>query len=152
MKDLVFGMTFVALGIAVIILAQDFPVVPGMHYGADLFPTLIAIGMIGAGTVLSFTALGQIRQSSVAIRLPSGGFLRSTLGLALPCLMVVVYILFNETLGAALMMLLIMLVLMVQQGVRILPAVAISVAATTVISLSFGHLLKVPLPVGPLGF
>ncbi|HBX56310.1 tripartite tricarboxylate transporter TctB family protein [Pseudomonas sp. UBA2684] len=151
MKDLVFGMTFVALGIAVIILAQDFPAVPGMQYGADLFPTLIAIGMIGAGSVLSFTALGQIRQSSVAIRLPSG-FLRSTLGVALPCLMVVVYILFNETLGAALTMLLIMLVLLVQQGVRILPAVAISVAATAVISLSFGHLLKVPLPVGPLGF
>ncbi|WP_372874479.1 tripartite tricarboxylate transporter TctB family protein [Pseudomonas sp.] len=151
MKDLVFGMIFIALGITVIVLARDFPAVPGMQYGADLFPTLIAIGMIGGGAVLSVTALGQIRQSTVDIRLPND-FLRSTLCAALPCLMVGAYILFNETLGAASMMLLIMLVLLIQQGVRILPAAAISVAATAVISLSFGHLLKVPLPTGPLGF
>ena len=44
MKDLIFGTTFIVLGITVIILAREFPVVPGMQYGADLFPTLIAIG------------------------------------------------------------------------------------------------------------
>lgn len=151
MKDLVFGMAFIVLGIAVIVLARDFPAVPGMQYGADLFPSLIALGMIGGGAVLSITALGTLRQHAPTLRLPAG-VLRTTLGAALPCLTVVAYILFNETLGAASMMVLIMLVLLLQQGVHLLRAAAISVVATAVISLSFGHLLKVPLPVGPLGF
>ena len=151
MKDLVFGLIFIALGIVVIVLARDFPVVPGMHYGADLFPTLIAIGMIVGGALLSVTALKQISQNGVAIHIPQG-FVRSSLGALLPCALVAAYVAFNETLGSALMMLVIMLVLLIQQGVRILPAAAISVTATAVISLSFWHLLKVPLPTGPLGF
>lgn len=151
MKDLVFGVTFIALGALVIILAQDFPSVPGMQYGADLFPTLIAIGMIGAGAVLSFNAFGQIRQGAGGTRLPSG-LLRSSLGAMLPAVMVGAYIGLNEILGSALTMLLIMLVLLIQQGVRIVPASAISLTATAVISLAFSHLLKVPLPIGPLGF
>lgn len=151
MKDLLFGLAFVALGLAVILLARDFPAVPGMAYGADLFPTLIAIGMLGAGAILSFNALQQIRQTSIAWQLPPG-FFRSRLGTLLPCLMVVAYITLSEVFGSALMMLVIMLVLLIQQGVRIWPAAAISVTATAAISLSFEHLLKVPLPTGLLGF
>lgn len=151
MKDLLFGLAFVALGVAVILLARDFPAVPGMPYGADLFPTLIAIGMLGAGGILSFNGLQQLRQPRAPWNLPPG-FLRSLLGTLLPCLMVVAYVTLSEILGAALMMLAIMLVLLIQQGVRIWPAAAISVTATAAISLSFGHLLKVPLPTGPLGF
>lgn len=151
MKDLVFGLIFITLGIVVIVLARDFPAVPGMHYGPDLFPTLIAIGMIIGGTILGVSAMRQISQTGAAIHIAQG-FIRSSLGALLPCVLVAAYVLFNETFGSALMMLLIMLMLLIQQGVRILPAVAISVTATTVISLSFGHLLKVPLPTGPLGF
>lgn len=151
MKDLLFGLAFVALGIAVILLARDFPAVPGMPYGADLFPTLIAIGMLGAGAILSFNALQQLRQNGAPGPLPSA-FFRSRLGTLLPCVMVVAYITFNEVLGSALMMLIVMLVLLIQQGVRIWAAAVISVMATAAISLSFGHLLKVPLPTGPLGF
>ncbi|MGE8498789.1 MAG: tripartite tricarboxylate transporter TctB family protein [Pseudomonas sp.] len=151
MKDLLFGLTFIVTGIAVLILARDFPAVPGMQYGADLFPSLIAIGMIIGGVILSLSAIKQLRQSTAPIQLPPG-LIRASLGAAIPCVMVAAYILFNETLGAATMMLLIMMVLLLQQGVRILPAAAISVVSTAVISMSFGHLLKVPLPTGPLGF
>ncbi|VFB18335.1 tripartite tricarboxylate transporter TctB family protein [Pseudomonas fragi] len=151
MKDLIFGMTFIVVGIAVIILARDFPVVPGMQYGADLFPTLIAIGMLGGGVILSVSALVKLRQNGVAMSLPAD-WLRSSVGVLLPCLMVVAYILLSETFGSALVMWAIMLVLLLQQGVRYVPALAISVIASAVISLSFGHLLKVPLPTGPLGF
>lgn len=151
MKDLIFGTTFIVLGITAIILAREFPVVPGMQYGADLFPTLIAIGMIIGGVILSFNALVRLRQTGVTLHLPAN-FFRSGVGVLLPCLMVVAYILLSETLGSALMMCGIMLVLLLSQGVRGLPALAISVVATTIISLSFGHLLNVPLPTGPLGF
>ncbi|MBG0839991.1 tripartite tricarboxylate transporter TctB family protein [Ectopseudomonas toyotomiensis] len=150
MKDLLFGIIFIALGITVWLLAREFPVVPGMQYGADLFPSLIAIGMTIGGLLLSISALRQLRTSGPAPstpRLPLPSF-----AVILPGVLVVAYIYLSDVLGAATMMLLIMLVLLVQRGVRVLPAIVIAAVATAVISLSFGHLLKVPLPVGPLGF
>ena len=148
MKDLLFGVIFIALGIAVWLLAREFPVVPGMQYGADFFPSLIALGMAAGGLLL---AIGGVRQL-LASGLASGALQLPSLAVVLPVLLVLAYIYLSETLGAATMMLLIMLVLLLQRGVRVLPALTISVTATAVISLSFGHLLKVPLPIGPLGF
>nr|WP_322941818.1 tripartite tricarboxylate transporter TctB family protein [Pseudomonas sp. s4] len=150
MKDLLFGIIFIALGITVWLLAREFPAVPGMQYGADLFPSLIAIGMTVGGLLLSISALRQLRASGPdqsTPRLPQPSF-----AVILPGILVVAYIYLSDVLGAATMMLLIMLVLLVQRGVRVLPAIVIAALATAAISLSFGHLLKVPLPVGPLGF
>jgi len=150
MKDLLFGIIFIAAGIIVWLLAREFPVVPGMQYGAGLFPSLIAVGMTMGGLLLSISALRQLRTSGPdqsTPRLPMPSF-----AVILPAVLVVAYIYLNDVLGAATMMLLIMLVLFVQRGVRVLPAIIIATVATAAISLSFGHLLKVPLPVGPLGF
>jgi len=149
MKDLLFGLIFIALGLAVWLMAREFPVVPGMQYGADFFPTLIAIGMAGGGALLSFNALRQLRTEGAG---KTAGFGLPSLAVLLPCALVVAYIYLSEVIGAAPMMLLIMLTLLIQRGVRLMPSLVISFVATAVISLSFGHLLKVPLPVGPLGF
>lgn len=149
MKDLTFGLVFIALGITVWVLAQDFPAVPGMQYGANLFPSLIAAGMVIGGALLSVATLHKMRQSASA---SGGGFALPHPGLLVPCLMVVAYIYLSEVLGAALTMLLIMLILLLQGGVRWLPSLLISAVSTAVISLSFGHMLKVPLPSGPFGF
>ena len=89
--------------------------------------------------------LGDLFRIIVAVILPP-------LGVLLPCALVVAYIYLSEVIGAAPMMLLIMLTLLIQRGVRLMPSLVISLVATAVISLSFGHLLKVPLPIGPLGF
>lgn len=151
MKDLVFGLVFIALGITVWVLAQDFPAVPGMQYGANLFPSLIAAGMVIGGALLSVTTLRKMRRAS-SDNLGSGVFALPHPGLLVPCLMVVAYIYLSEVLGAALTMLLIMLILLLQGGVRWLPSLLISAVSTAVISLSFGHMLKVPLPSGPFGF
>jgi putative tricarboxylic transport membrane protein len=149
MKDLLFGLIFIALGLGVWLMAREFPVVPGMQYGADFFPTLIAIGMAAGGVLLSFNALRQLRTEGGG---DTSGFGLPSLAVLLPCALVVAYIYLSEIIGAAPMMLLIMLILLIQRGVRLMPSLVISLVATAVISLSFGHLLKVPLPVGPLGF
>lgn len=151
MKDLIFGLVFIALGVTVWAMASAFPVVPGMHYGANLFPSIIAAGMIIGGALLSFISLRKMHHAPAG-EAAGNGFRLPSLGLLVPCLMVVAYIYLSEVIGAALTMLLIMLVLLFQGGVRWLPALLISVASTAVISLSFGHLLKVPLPSGPFGF
>lgn len=149
MKDLIFGLVFIALGITVWLLARDFPAVPGMQYGANLFPSMIAAGMVIGGALLSVTTLRKMRRNASA---SGGGFVLPHPGLLVPCLMVVAYIYLSEVLGAALTMLLIMLILLLQGGVRWLPSLLISAVSTAVISLSFGHMLKVPLPSGPFGF
>lgn len=151
MKDLAFGLVFIALGITVWVLAQDFPAVPGMQYGANLFPSLIAAGMVIGGALLSVTTLRKMRRAS-SDNLGSGVFALPHPGLLVPCLMVVAYIYLSEVLGATLTMLLIMLILLLLGGVRWLPSLLISAVSTAVISLSFGHMLKVPLPSGPFGF
>lgn len=150
MKDFLFGIIFIALGIGVWLMAREFPVVPGMQYGADFFPTLIAIGMAVGGLLLAISGARQALAASAEGRAPRAPL--PSFAVILPVLLVLAYIYLSETLGAATMMLLIMLVLLLQRGVRVLPALTISVTATAVISLSFGHLLKVPLPIGPLGF
>jgi hypothetical protein len=150
MKDLLFGVIFIVLGTTVWLLAREFPAVPGMQYGADLFPSLIAIGMTLGGLLLSINALRQLRISGPGQSTPR--LPRPSLAVILPGALVVAYIYLSDTVGAGPMMLLIMLALLVQRGVRVLPATLIAGVATLVISLSFGHLLKVPLPVGPLGF
>lgn len=151
MKDLVLGVVFIALGITVWVIASDFPAVPGMHYGANLFPSIIATGMVIGGALVSVVALRKMRQTHVG-EAGASGFVLPSPALLLPGLMVVAYIYLSDVLGAALTMLLIMLVLLLQSGVRWLPALAISVSSAAVISLSFGHMLNVPLPTGPFGF
>jgi putative tricarboxylic transport membrane protein len=105
--------------------------------------------MAGGGALLSFNALRQLRVEGAG---KTAGFSLPSMAVLLPCASVVAYIYLSEVIGAAPMMLLIMLTLLIQRGVRLMPSLVISCVATAVISLSFGHLLKVPLPVGPLGF
>ena len=149
MKDLVLGLVFLALGVTVWLMAREFPVVPGMAYGADFFPSLIAIGMVLGGAALSVTSMiklrSQARENGAPMALPSPAVL-------MPVVMVIAYIYLSETIGAALCMTAIMLIMLITSGVRWIHSVWISVASAAVISLSFGHVLKVPLPIGPLGF
>ncbi|AVO52903.1 tripartite tricarboxylate transporter TctB family protein [Ectopseudomonas mendocina] len=151
MKDLILGIVFIALGITVWVLAQGFPAVPGMKYGASMFPSMIAGGMVIGGVLLSFVTVRKMRRTA-SPNVGSGGFALPHIGLLVPCLMVVAYIYLSEVIGTALTMVLVMLVLLFQGGVRWLPAILISVVSAAVISLSFGHMLKVPLPIGPFGF
>jgi putative tricarboxylic transport membrane protein len=153
MKDLSLGLVFLALGIGVILASQEFPKVGSLQYGAGLFPILIGTGMAVGGLLLAFGATRQIVReasqngASSLLPRPSASWLLPFV----PCVMVVGYIYFSDTLGALLSMALIMFVLFCLRGVRLLPALITSAVAALVINYAFTNLLSVPLPQGMLG-
>jgi hypothetical protein len=151
MKDLILGTLFAALGIAVIIMARSFNPVSGLQYGANLFPTLIGIGMLAGGGTLVFGGARQLLRAraagEVAAHVP-----RPSLVVLLPVAVVIGYIYLADTLGTGITLALGMFLLFCSRGVRVLPAVAISVVAALAVTLAFTRLLSVPLPLGPLGF
>jgi len=151
MKDLILGLLFAALGIAVIVMARSFGTIGGLQYGADLFPTLIGIGMLGGGLVLCVNALRQLA-SARAAGTPGATLSWPSPAVALPVLIVIGYILLADTLGTTACLALGMFVLFCSRGVRLLPGAALSVVAALLITLAFTRLLAVPLPLGPLGF
>jgi len=153
MKDLVIGLFFAALGIVVLFMAQDFPSISGLKYGAGLFPSLIGIGLILAGLFLAAGAARQVIKSGAA----EGGSLRfarpSLQGLTplIPCVMVVGYMLLSETVGSTLYLMIAMFILFCLRGTRVLTALLIAIGFSLLISVAFTYLLSVPLPKGPLG-
>lgn len=153
MKDLSLGLVFLAVGIAVILESQQFPKVGTLEYGAGLFPILIGSGMVIGGLLLAIGATRKVvlqarkAGASSLIPQPSGSWLLPFV----PCVMVVGYIYFSDTLGSLLSMVLIMFVLFCLRGVRLLPALIISAVAALVINYAFTNLLSVPLPQGVLG-
>ncbi|WP_462383084.1 tripartite tricarboxylate transporter TctB family protein [Pseudomonas sp. Marseille-QA0892] len=150
MKDLILGLAFAALGVAVIVMARSFDAIGGMQYGADLFPTLIGFGMVGGGIWLSATSVRQIirthanSQAAIPFEFPS-------LAVVLPVLVVVGYIFVVDLLGTAATLALGMFVLFRVRGVKTLLSASLAVAAAILITLAFTRLLSVPLPLGPLG-
>ena len=51
-NDALLGALLIALAVALALYAQTFPNVPGQEYGAAVFPTLVAIGLLGSGALL----------------------------------------------------------------------------------------------------
>jgi len=151
MKDLILGLLFAALGIAVIVMARSFNAIGGMQYGANLFPTLIGIGMLGGGIALCVGAMRQLSRARAAgeqaARLPW-----PSPAVLLPVLIVIGYIFLADVLGTAACLALGMLVMFCARGVRLLPGALLSGAAALLITFAFTRLLAVPLPLGPLGF
>lgn len=153
MKDLSLGLVFLALGVAVILESQQFPTVGTLEYGAGLFPILIGSGMVIGGLLLAIGAARKVvieaRSNGTASLIPHPS-MRWLLPFV-PCVMVIGYIYFSDTLGSLLSMIIIMFVLFCLRGVRLLPALIISAVAALVINYAFTNLLSVPLPQGVLG-
>ncbi|MEI2417397.1 tripartite tricarboxylate transporter TctB family protein [Orrella sp. JC864] len=153
MRDFALGLAFAILGAAIIAIAKDFPTVGNLEYGASLFPVITGSGMLACGALLAarnaLPALRALRGAGAAPLRPHLGRLAR---LALPCVLVVLYIYGNERIGSAPAMFLLMLVLFRAGAVRWRVALPVSLGAAVVIYLAFTRLLAVPLPAGLLGF
>ncbi|GGK03969.1 tripartite tricarboxylate transporter TctB family protein [Pseudomonas matsuisoli] len=151
MKDLILGLLFAVLGIAVIVMARSFSTIDGLQYGADLFPTLIGTGMLAGGVLLALSGVRQMNRAraagEIAAQLP-----RPSWTVVLPVVAVIGYILLADTLGTGLTLALAMFMLFCSRGVRLLPAILTSVIAAAIVTFAFTRLLSVPLPLGPWGF
>lgn len=131
------------LGLAVMLLARDFPPIPGQAYGPALFPTVLGAGLVAC-------AIGAALQAP-----PPPGAAATARGrvvglcYALAPLVVVLawdvagWPLIAFGLGAALLML---------GGARPLASVLAGLCFAAVTWVLFAMLLRVPLPRGPLDF
>jgi putative tricarboxylic transport membrane protein len=131
------------LGLAVLLLARDFPPIPGQAYGPGLFPMLIGAGLIAC-------AIGAGLQAPGPRGVPPTTSARvAALAYALAPLAVLLawdvagWPLIALVLGAALLML---------GGARPIVAMVAAFCFAAVTWALFAMLLRVPLPRGPLDF
>ncbi len=152
-NDAVTGAILVVLGSAVTLQSRGFPDVPGQQYGAAVFPTVIALALVGCGAVL--IAQGLRRRPAPAEAPPPGeersDWTRS--GRAwfnlLACLALVVgYVLLAPVIGFLAAMTILTALVCLLLGVRWWIALAVGLAAAIVIHQGFTVLLRVPLPRG----
>ena len=134
---------FGLIGLAAILLARDFPPIPGQVYGPALFPVALGVG-------LALCAILVALQAPVPAGAPATVRGRiAALGAALAPLLVMLgwdvmgWPLMAFGLGAALLML---------AGTRPVPALLAGAAVAALTWVIFAMVLRVPLPRGLLTF
>ena len=149
-NDAVFGLLLLLLGIAILVVVQSYPKIPGQQVGPAIFPGLIAAGLCIGGVLLM---LHGWRHRAAAAWVHFDDWVRSPRHV-LACVLVVAspafYMLASEKLGflitSSVILAGLMLVLKVAPGRSVL----IALIATLVIHTAFYKLLRVPLPWGVL--
>ena len=149
-NDAITGAIFLAIGIFAFVYAGTFTALPGIKYGPDLFPRLIATLMGLGGVILivgSVRSSGGIPLFTIAewARRP-----RNHLILAAVVASIAFYIVASAWLGFLVSgFLMLGGLLAVTRGTsRLLSSAIIAAAVTIVIYLIFARLLRVPLPMG----
>jgi len=146
-NDAVIGLVLIVVAALAIWHTRTFPAMPGQKYGPDLFPTLIASGLIIGGVILVGSGL-----RSKAPLLQRESWTRSShlvLNFLSVPLALVFYILFSGALGFLLAATLVLatLITLYRRG-HVVTSIAIAVVAAVVIQQAFSRLLLVPLPRG----
>ena len=148
-NDALIGAVLLAFAVAVFAYGRTLPAIPGQEYGAAVFPMLIAVGLGGCGALLLASGVrhwqGAVSWNDWARTHHAWAKLGTVF------VLVLAYILFAQFIGFASMSILILLVLLIALGVRWWIAAAVAVFATLLIQQTFSGLLRVPLPLGPLG-
>ena len=130
-------------GLAALLLARDFPPIPGQVYGPALFPSLLGAGLVLCAVLVALQPPGPASPPATA----RGRI--AALGAALAPLAVILgwdvlgWPLIAFGLGAALLMLV---------GTRPLVALSVGAGVAAFTWVVFAMLLRVPLPRGPLAF
>ncbi|WP_108661588.1 tripartite tricarboxylate transporter TctB family protein [Acuticoccus kandeliae] len=146
LNDICLGLIVLACGIAIFVSALQFSPIPGQAYGADTMPRVIGAGAILLGLVLIGRSLvAGVRVPAISIE-PWARSPRAIANLIVAIILVILYIIFSPSLGFVITALILQLALMLLRGVRLVPAVIVSIVATIVIQQAFGRILLVPLP------
>ncbi|MCF3934603.1 tripartite tricarboxylate transporter TctB family protein [Acuticoccus sp. M5D2P5] len=158
LDDRVVGGVAALGGAAYAFVAFGLPNLAGQPYGAGFFPSIIGVAMTLAGVVLfvrGFKAKRPVPQPADGIgeaadaeRPTLGGVFRYVVVLAA----IAFYVAAAPYLGFVISSFVIMVVLGLVFRAPVLTTLIVAVVATLVLALLFGHLLRVPLPPGPIGF
>ena len=132
------------VGLAAVLLARDFPPIPGQAYGPALFPTVLGLGLLVAAVLVAL----QRPKGAPALAVPQRNRVAAVACAVAP----VVVILGFETVGWPLLAFGLGSVLLLLAGARTLVALATALGLAALTWVLFAMLLRVPLPRGPLTF
>jgi putative tricarboxylic transport membrane protein len=131
------------LGLAAVLLARDFPPIPGQAYGPALFPTVLGLGLLVAAAAVALQAPPARPERQ------AGGSRLAAVGCAVAP---VVVMLAWDAAGWPLTAWAVAAVLLILAGARPLVALAVGFGVAALTWVLFSMLLRVPLPRGPLDF
>lgn len=150
-NDMLLGALMAALGIGIALHAQTFPVMAGMQYGPEFFPTIIGAGiaLCGFGLIGKSALSTPPAERTRLVTLPDWMQDRVNImrALGVPAA-VVFYILAAPHLGFLLTMFLTTFGLLALLGNPIPLSTLIALILPAILHLSFSMGLRVPLPRG----
>ena len=149
-SDVLTGILLAIFGIAVVLYSRTFPAIPGQDFGPRAFPSIIGAGFVLCSIFLIRNGL-KAQPRAAWLRL-SNEFrsAHSVFRFLLVPLMILLYILFSDSIGFVIFSVIFLLVLFLAFGVRPVPAAVIAVLGGVIIFYAFYSLLHVPLSWGLL--
>ena len=149
-NDAVTGGIFLVIAILAFAYAGTFTSLPGVKYGPDLFPRLIAI-LMGLGGIILI--VGSVRHSGrlpLFTLAPLARLPRNHAILASVVASILFYILASERLGFLLSAFLMLggLLAVTRGTSRFLSSAVVAAVVSVLLYLIFARLLRVPLPMG----
>lgn len=149
-NDLLSGAALGALAAGVYLHARSFPPMVGQNIGPNLFPQLIAAGLMICAFILVVRGARSLGREAL-FEMPEWiGANRAALGFVMIPVALVFYIAVSERLGFIPTAVLLLLALFYVFGVRTRTALIVAVVGAVAIHAVFYSLLNVPLPWGIL--
>lgn len=149
-NDVLSGVLVGAFGAVTYVHAQSFPPMPGQNVGPNMFPQLIAAGLMICAVMLIWRGLRTLG-TEAWITLPDWlGKGRIAFGFMLIPIVLVFYVTLSERLGFIPTAVILLMALFIAFNVRLRMALIVAIAGSLSIHYLFYKLLKVPLPWGIL--
>jgi putative tricarboxylic transport membrane protein len=149
-NDLLSGAALGALAAGVYLHARSFPPMVGQNIGPNLFPQLIAAGLMICAIILVVRGARSLGREALFEMPEWMGANRAALGFVMIPVALVFYIAVSERLGFIPTAVLLLLALFYVFGVRTRTALIVAVVGAFAIHAVFYSLLNVPLPWGIL--
>jgi putative tricarboxylic transport membrane protein len=149
-NDVLSGVVIGSLAAAVYLHARSFPPMVGQNVGPNMFPQLIAAGLMICAIFLVIRGVKSLRTEAL-VEMPEWlGANRAALGFVMIPIVLVFYLAVSERLGFIVTAALLLMALFYVFGVRTRTALIVAIVGSLAIHAMFYKLLKVPLPWGIL--
>lgn len=152
-NDAIIGFGIIAISLWLIFTAAQFPSMPGVPYGANVFPQVVCGILIVAGCILVAKGVREVRAEKRLIYLEEWARRpRTWVNMGLVSGGLLFYVLASEALGFPItaFVILLSLLLVVRGRDHAVSSTLVAVAFPFVAYLIFANWLRVPLPQGPL--
>lgn len=149
-NDVISGVLAGSLGSVIYVHAMSFPSMPGQNVGPNMFPQLIAAGLMICAVMLIWRGLRALG-TEAWITLPAWlGNGRIAFGFMLIPIVLVFYVILSERFGFIPTAVILLMALFITFNVRLRTALLVAIIGSLSIHYLFYKLLKVPLPWGIL--